>query len=134
MSGANLRVLVVWEPILATDWSPPSRFTLGRITDSRVIQFWDREHLVSAELRRSVEAHGAVTQPACCVDKGFYWDVALLFPPRQRWNNLLPIPIFWDGPVVRTAPALGKSLETALASPLASLLSKKNLIYAIIRR
>jgi len=44
-------VLVVWEPILPTDWRPPSGSTLGRIPDGRVRQFWDAKHIVSAELK-----------------------------------------------------------------------------------
>ena len=41
----RVRVLVIWEPILATDWKAPSHSTLARIPDRRARQFWDPKHL-----------------------------------------------------------------------------------------
>lgn len=104
-----MRVLVVWEPILVTDWAPPRSGTLARIPDARVRQFWDRHHLIAEELRRSLKAHPGMPDPACCIDKGFYWDVAVLYPPQQTWTSTLPAPIFWEGPVVKNAVTLNKS-------------------------
>lgn len=46
----RVRVLVVWEPILATDWRSPSGSTLARISDLRVRQFWDPKHVVATTL------------------------------------------------------------------------------------
>lgn len=132
MPNADIRVLIVWEPILATDWYPPTRFTLGRIPDHRALQFWDRDHLVSAELRRSVEAQKSMTPPACCVDRDFYWDVALIFTPQQTWNKLLPAPIFWEGPVARKTSGLENSLRATL-HPLASLWPPQHVICALLQ-
>lgn len=122
LPDANVRVLVVWEPILSTDWAPPTRGTLARIPDGRVRQFWDRHHLAAEELRRSAAAHPGITPPTCCFDKGFYWDVAVLFAPQQSWKTTLPSPIFWEGPIAKNAAALEKSLRGSLAS----LLCEKN--------
>ena len=57
-AGKAVRVFVVWEPVLPTDWTSPSTATLKRIADSRVAQFWDKGRLISLSMgehdRRSV--------------------------------------------------------------------------------
>ena len=108
----NLRVLVVWEPILATDWRQPTSGTLARLPDLRVRQFWDRNHLVSAALTGIAARHPPEPRPDCCIDRGFYWDEAILFPPGTLWDDSA-YSAFWNGPVVKAAPDLEKSLESA---------------------
>jgi len=105
----NLRVLVVWEPILATDWRPPTSGTLARLSDPRVRQFWDRNHLVSAALTALAAHNPPQPKPDCCIDRGFYWDSAILFPPGTHWNGPASS-AFWNGPVVKAAPNLEKTL------------------------
>jgi len=105
-----LRVLVVWEPILATDWRPPSGSTLARIPDRRARQFWDPKHLVAEELARMAKQKPGQLEPDCCVEKGFHWDEALLYVPHSQWKDG-PTPAFWNGPVYRIAPALEKTLK-----------------------
>jgi hypothetical protein len=109
--SAKLQVLVVWEPILGTDWRPPSQSTLGRISDRRARQFYDADHRVSQELSRVVNAKAAQPEPDCCVDKGFYWDDAILYGPGAHWKDA-PAPVFWNGPV---APVI-RDLEKALGN------------------
>src|SRR5437899_11819407 len=72
-----MRVLVVWEPILTTDWRPPGAAALGRISDGRARQFWDPGHLVAAALNETAKQKPPPPQPACCIQKGFYWDEAI---------------------------------------------------------
>lgn len=69
-----MRVLVVWEPILATDWRAPSKAVLARIPDRRARQFWDPNHLVAEQLVR-IQKRGQL-EPDCCVRGGFHWDEA----------------------------------------------------------
>jgi hypothetical protein len=106
----SLRVLVVWEPMLATDLRSPVHSALGRIPDQRARQFWDPQHLVAKELRRLADQDSSLPKPNCCVDMGFFWDDAILFPPRSKWGQA-PSPIFWNGPVVRMTTALEKALQ-----------------------
>ena len=103
-------MLVVWEPILATDWRAPSGSTLARIPDRRVRQFWDPKHLVTAELSRIEEQKSGQPSPECCVRKGFHWDEVALYAPHARWGDG-PSPTYWNGPVYRIAPALEKALK-----------------------
>jgi hypothetical protein len=103
-------VLVVWEPILATDWRSPSGSTLARIPDRRVRQFWDPNHVVAGKLHEIAEEKPPQPEPRCCVQKGFYWDEAILYAPHTRWKDE-PTSAFWNGPVVRIISGLGKTLR-----------------------
>lgn len=99
----KLRVLVVWEPILVTDWRAPSGSTLGRLSDSRARQFWDPKHLVSRALSRT--AHSRPSQPRPNSGSGFYWDEAILYAAHSEWKEE-PTALFWNGPVYRVIPGL----------------------------
>ena len=103
-------MLVVWEPILSSDWHAPGRSALARIPDVRARQFWDPEHRIAQEIARRAAASGK-TPPACCLDNGFLWDEALLFAPGSSWTSA-PAAAFWNGPVYKVVPAL----ESALSS------------------
>lgn len=101
-------MVVVWEPILPTDWEPPRSSTLSRISDTRVRQFWDPKHLISAILKSRVTRRPSDRQPP---NEGYYWDMALLFAPNTKWEND-PRPSFWQGPVYRVIPGLEAALAT----------------------
>jgi hypothetical protein len=111
-SDASLRVLVVWEPMLVTDWETPGRGTLRRISDQRARQFWDPDHLVAQELNRFVNAHPEQKVPACCFDKGFHWDESILYAPHSQWKDAPPL-AFWNGPVWKAAPDLENALRAS---------------------
>jgi hypothetical protein len=103
-------VLVVWEPILATDWKSPSANTLARIRDQRARQFWDSKHAVASALSEIVEQNPPQPAPTCCVQQGFYWDDAIVYAAHAHWKDG-PISVFWNGPVVRIVPALENALN-----------------------
>jgi hypothetical protein len=99
-----------WEPILATDWRPPGGSTLGRIAEGRARQFWDPE---ARRVRRSEGSRNQTPpqpKPHCCIQNGFYWDEAILYPAGEHWKDA-PASMFWNGPVVRIIPSLEKSLS-----------------------
>lgn len=100
-------MLVVWEPILPTDWTRPSSSTMARIPDGRVRQFWDPNHRVAAALNEIAKEKPPHPDPDCCWQKGFYWDQVILYPPGARWKDTSA---FWNGPVFRAIPGLEKSL------------------------
>jgi hypothetical protein len=105
----KVHVLVVWEPILSTDWRSPSGRTLGRIPDTRARQFWDPKHLVAQQLSR-IAKEKSQSLPGCCLNKGNNWDEAILYAPTLKWSDK-PIPAFWDGPVVKTIAGLERALH-----------------------
>jgi hypothetical protein len=102
-------VLVVWEPILFTDWGPPRASALGRIPDLRARQFWDPRHLVARAVGRAANRQPALPGPSCCINDGLHWDEALLYPPGPHWNDA-PAPAVWDGPVYKIIPRLEEAL------------------------
>jgi hypothetical protein len=102
-------VLVVWEPILATDWRPPSHTTLARIPDKRAKQFWDPKHLLSRQLDQIAKDTPGQPKPDCCVDNGFFWDDAIVYAPHIQWQPSTPSAL-WNGPVVRAIPGIEKVL------------------------
>jgi len=81
----NVRVFVVWEPVLFTDWHAPGAGAVGRLPDARVTQFWDPRRSLSQAIRR-----GPVV-----------WDYVAIFPPGVRWLDAFPAPQFSGAPVVR---------------------------------
>jgi hypothetical protein len=99
----RVRVLVVWQPMLPTDWSRPSGWVQSRISDTRVIQYWDHNHLVAGELRQQLSS-----EPTCCQSKGILWDLAVLYGKQAQWGNSSPV--FADGTVVEAAPSLARQL------------------------
>ena len=86
---------MIWEPILPSDWQPPSSQLLSRVPDVRVSQWWDKDHLISRVLRE----HISQNEPNCCEDGGFLWDLIAIYP---RTYILRSTPAFIAGPVVNT--------------------------------
>lgn len=109
----NLRVLVVWEPMLPTDWRKPTTGTLSRISDGRAVQFWDPGHLVAHEIERDDPPSSLLPAPQCCEDNHSYWDMAILFPNGATWSEKAPAAGFRDGPVVRVTPLVEAKLRHA---------------------
>lgn len=54
--------------------------------------------------------HPELTGPACCEDKGFFWDAAIVYAPNTSWKDAPP-PAFWSGPVVRVIPSIEDALR-----------------------
>ena len=108
MPSESLRVLVVWEPMLPTDWYRPTRPTLKRVSDSRAVQFWDKSHLVATHVKRQLQEFHR-NDPSCCEDGGHLWDMAAVYAPGAKWGEAAPT--FDDGPVYR----IGRTLEHAIS-------------------
>jgi len=93
--------------MLPSDWYRPTRPTLKRLSDSRAAQFWDKSHLIAAQVKEQLQQfHGK--DPSCCEDGGHLWDMAALYPPDVRWSESAPA--FDDGPVYRIAPTTLKQV------------------------
>ena len=100
----SVRVLVVWEPMLPTDWSKPSGMVQRRVSDLRVAQFWDKEHVLAKLM--SQDSTDRQSKPGCCTRPGILWDLIATYPADAVWNTSLPPAIVFNGPVVRVAPTL----------------------------
>jgi hypothetical protein len=96
------RSFVVWEPVLFTDWWSPSTATLGRISNTRAVQFWDKERLIS----RAMGEH----------DRGsIVWDNIAVFPAGATWEDRPPHPLYEGGPVVRVLDEARRAVVRAVS-------------------
>jgi hypothetical protein len=77
---------------------------LGRIADRRVIQFWDKDHLVAKQLDQQISN----LEPSCCRHEGVLWDLVAVFPKGVQWGGSPPV--FIDGPVAKVDSALASRL------------------------
>jgi hypothetical protein len=93
----KLRVFVVWEPVLPTDWASPSTFTMKRMADSRVQQYWDKPRVLS----RAMGEHDR---------DSIVWDWVGVYSPEAEWNGSPPKPVFDNGPIVDVLPAFTRAL------------------------
>jgi len=103
--------LIIWEPILRTDFAPPGRSALSRITDPRAAQFWDPDHHFALDLRKKLAADPAHPQPSCCDTEDVPWDLILVYSPGAKWESDLPRAFYADGPVWRVKSALRKAIS-----------------------
>jgi hypothetical protein len=103
-----VRVFAVWEPILVTDLAPPVNAVLGRLTDPRVQQYWDRRHALSDRMTRDARP----PQPAqdCCERAGHLWDLAAVYPPGALWSDRMPTATIFNGTVLDIADQIGEAL------------------------
>ena len=97
-TDSHLRVFVIWEPVLPTDLTAPSTITLRRIHDLRVMQYWDRNRVLS-------HAMGEHDRPSVV------WDYIAVYKPEQIWTDAPPQPEFTGRPVVRFIEGTRKALE-----------------------
>ena len=97
----SLRVFVVWEPVLLTDWHAPSAAALARIPDTRAVQYWDRGHVLSAEIRRAAQSNAIGVLGTHRLRSLIVWDFVGIYPPGVRWDNAFPAAEFAGAPVVR---------------------------------
>lgn len=94
-----MRAYIIWEPILASDWTRPTSGVLERITDTRAAQYWDPNHLTAAKLAEAMLADAQHPQPRCCTSNGILWDLIAVYPRGVTWSSTLPRASYIDGPV-----------------------------------
>jgi hypothetical protein len=85
--ASAVRVFVVWEPVLVTDWRAPDPSLTGYVPDTRAVHFWDHDRRLSALLGGA----DRITALADTTEVGFrmkdvVWDAALIYPPGARWG------------------------------------------------
>src|ERR1700745_2568768 len=103
INGQDVRVFVIWEPVLATDFTAPSTAALARIPDLRAAQYWDRKralsHLLGEHNRSSV-----------------VWDHIAIFAPETLWQDAPPKRLYSDHPVRDVIGGAENAVQRLLAS------------------
>ena len=109
---APIKVMVVWEPVLKTDFAAPLNRVLGLLHDPRVAQHWDPERILSADLVRSVNENPSRYGREEPLPADFIaWDVVAVFGKDARWDRDLPPPAYYGGPVVEAIEEARKAIE-----------------------
>ena len=109
--NAKVKVFVIWEPIIFSDFTLPTDSVLRRISDARAAQFYDRNHLVSKALQAQMLAHGVTGQDYFVKDE-YVWDSVALYPPGVHWENGAGVkPDFVGAPVVEVGERLAGFLK-----------------------
>lgn len=100
----DLRVYVVWEPILASDARDKIPHTL--INDPRVREYWDQERITGRWFYENVKQCDTLGEIA--------WDAYYLFDGDAKWVDTLD-PIQGCGaPIYKTTDDLTKTLDAML--------------------
>ena len=99
--GKPVRAFVVWEPVLATDWTRPSTAAMARIGDVRAAQFWDPGRLVS-------HAWGEHNR------KSIVWDDISVYGPGTLWKYGPPQPLFRGRTVFRVQDGARNAVAQAV--------------------
>ena len=101
--GSNLRVFVIWEPVLPSDLFAPSSSTLGRIYDARVSQYWDKARVVSRSMGET--DHDSIV-----------WDTVAVYQPGKLWQQAPPEASYSGGPVVDVIDETRNAIKRELQS------------------
>ena len=96
--------------MLVTDWAAPASSVLKRLSDRRVQQYWDPNHVLATQMKNDARAPQPVQD--CCLRSGILWDLAALYPPGATWSDKLPSAVVFNGPVVDVI----SEVESALAA------------------
>ncbi len=103
INSQDVRVFVIWEPVLPTDFVAPSTAALARIPDTRAAQYWDRKralsHLLGEHNRSTV-----------------VWDHIAVYAPGTLWQDGPPKPIYSDHPVRDVISGAKDAIQRLLTS------------------
>jgi hypothetical protein len=100
--ATNVRVFVIWEPVLPSDLFAPSSSSLNRISDARTSQYWDKPRVVSRSMGET--DHDSIV-----------WDIVAVYPRGKLWEQAPPEPSYSGGAVIdvidETRNAIKRELE-----------------------
>ena len=115
--NARIHVQVVWEPVLKSDIAAPITKVLGLLDDQRVSQYWDPNRVVSQDLVRAVNAQPGRYRLEEALPPGFIaWDVVAVFGGDARWDDDLPVPAYYGGPVAHVMTETKESIAEQVAA------------------
>ena len=103
INSKSVRVFVIWEPVLATDFTAHSTAALARIPYLRASQYWDRKRALSrllGERDRSTVV----------------WDYIAVYAPETVWQDTPPKPVYSDHPVRDVIGGAKDAIQRLLAS------------------
>jgi hypothetical protein len=107
-------LVAVWEPVLPTDLMMPGDKQLALLSDSRVVQVWDPDHLVSDAMRMAMKQNPTqipiTRRRKGNSEGGVLWDAVAVFSGDSSWGDTPPPPEWLDGIVVDVRDELTQHL------------------------
>ena len=79
----NLRVYVVWGPMLGEEEEKDAKEATAHLPDPRVTHFWTPTHVLAEGMDGPLGIEGSRA-----------WDTFQLFGPDARWGETPPVPAF----------------------------------------
>jgi hypothetical protein len=101
--------------MLPTDWAAPASSALRRLSDGRVQQYWDPNHLLATQMKK--DARAPQPEQDCCVRSGILWDLAAVYPPGTIWSERMPAATVFNGPVVDVTEAIEDAVAPGREKP-----------------
>jgi hypothetical protein len=101
--------------MLPTDWAAPASSALGRLSDARVRQYWDPNHLLATQMKN--DARAPQPEQDCCVRSGILWDLAAVYTPGAIWSEQMPTATVFNGPVVDVTEAIEGAIVPGRVEP-----------------
>jgi hypothetical protein len=87
---------------------------LARLSDPRVAQYWDKNHLFAERLASRLKTDDGHPRPSCCNRHGIQWDEVAVYHQDAHWDDQLPRATFLDGPIVH-APSFANVVAELLS-------------------
>jgi hypothetical protein len=101
--------------MLPTDWAAPASSALERLSDGRVRQYWDPNHLLAAQMKK--DARAPQPEQDCCLRSGILWDLAAVYLPGSIWSERMPAATVFNGPVVDVTQAIEDAVTPGRTKP-----------------
>lgn len=109
IGARDLRVYVVWLPVLDEDNEAAARASASRFHDPRVRHYWDRTDAFGLALGRVLAIPASRFEPGRA--HGIAWDVYLVYPRSTPWDATIPTPRFWMHQLHQIPPGGAPELE-----------------------
>ena len=85
-NGDDLRVYVVWTPVLREDNLAAAGKSVAYVADDRAAHYWDQDKSLGFSFGKRV------TLPR---KRELAWDVYFVFDQQADWTEFPPEPVFW---------------------------------------
>lgn len=117
---ADVRLLVIWLPVIPSDTGPPADGVRRPLQDTRVIEFWDPELWASPRMmQRAVAMTRARGEEPDFDPNDIAWDLIALYPAGTSWEDPFPAPTWWGAPVVDSLEPVEENLSAPGRQPAA---------------
>jgi hypothetical protein len=98
---ADVRVIVVWMPVVSSDVGPPTDEVRAPLRDPRVTEWWDPSHVLSKRVNERAQLVARETGSRPEVAPGeIVWDVIIALDPGTTWQDPFPAPGWHGGNVI----------------------------------